>query len=69
MENSINICDFPNEILLKILSKAKNDKKLMLISQRFYELITKINEDNIKLEITPDYLVRNFKILEDLHYK
>lgn len=61
MESSTNILDLPNEILMKIFSEAKNNKSLMLTYKKFYDLITKLNYDNIKFSIERSTIVRNEK--------
>lgn len=58
METSKKLLNLPNEILMKILSKSKNNN-LLLVCKRFYELETKLNKDNIKLFINPFHIVCN----------
>ncbi|KAG5668841.1 hypothetical protein PVAND_016763 [Polypedilum vanderplanki] len=55
----INILNLPNEILLIIFSKADNDKNLSLVCKRFYDVVTLLNEDNLKLEIKSNFLVNS----------
>ncbi|KAG5670044.1 hypothetical protein PVAND_000330 [Polypedilum vanderplanki] len=69
METLSNLWDLPNEILIKIFTKAKdNHKNLSLVCKRFYELITKINQDNLELTINPNNLFSpNFNFDQLLH--
>ncbi|KAG5669364.1 hypothetical protein PVAND_017251 [Polypedilum vanderplanki] len=64
MENlCVNILSLPNEVLLKIIKLAENDKNLSLTCFRFYELVKKSNEKNISLFVDYRYLVNpNFNL-------
>ncbi|KAG5669365.1 hypothetical protein PVAND_017252 [Polypedilum vanderplanki] len=64
-ENTINILDFPNEILTKIFKLAENDKNLSLTCMRFYKLISKINEKNVSLYVDYRYLISPFLDLDN----
>ncbi|KAG5667671.1 hypothetical protein PVAND_015643 [Polypedilum vanderplanki] len=57
MEVSFNILDFPNEILMKIVKFAQNDKNLSQTCKKFYELISKLNEKNVSLCVDYRYLI------------
>ncbi|KAG5667672.1 hypothetical protein PVAND_015644 [Polypedilum vanderplanki] len=57
MEVSFNILDFPNEILMKIVKFAQNDKSLSQTCKKFYELISKLNEKNVSLCVDYRYLI------------
>jgi hypothetical protein len=62
MENSANLTSLPNEILFKIFAKAGNHKSLSLVCRRFYELTTKLNENNVKLVMGFDHMVSHENI-------
>jgi hypothetical protein len=53
----MELLDLPNEILLEILARAENDKNLLLVCKRFYDIVTMLNDDNVTLDIRTDNLV------------
>jgi hypothetical protein len=55
-----HLLDFSDEFLVKIIEMSDNDKSLSLVNKRFYELITKKNEDNVSLEMDNDSIVSLF---------
>jgi hypothetical protein len=59
-ESQRHLLDFSDEFLVKIIEMSDNDKNLSLVNKRFYELITKNNEDNVSLEMDNDSIVSLF---------
>ncbi|KAG5668723.1 hypothetical protein PVAND_016650 [Polypedilum vanderplanki] len=55
--NFFNLQNLPNEILIQIFKLAKNDKNLSLTCFKFYQLISKINENNFSLSVDYKYLI------------
>ncbi|KAG5668826.1 hypothetical protein PVAND_016749 [Polypedilum vanderplanki] len=66
MENSANLYNLPNEILLKIFKFSQNHKNLSEVCKRFYELTTFLNEDNLSLTIKCKQLINPHFDLEKI---
>ncbi|KAG5669383.1 hypothetical protein PVAND_017270 [Polypedilum vanderplanki] len=59
-ENSINILELPNEILIKIIKLAKNNKNFLLTCKKFHELISEVKKKNLSLFVNYKFLVNPF---------
>ncbi|KAG5668829.1 hypothetical protein PVAND_016752 [Polypedilum vanderplanki] len=66
MENSANLYNLPNEILLEIFAYSKNYKNLSLVCKKFYDLVTVLNEDNLCLKVNHDQLINPHFDLEQI---